>query len=65
MKSQRITTVIIIHAEGIMNVCTKFHDSPSNSCQDISLTSKNVHLLVVVEEMSRDHQSQQDHKFSR
>ncbi len=32
MKSEAITKVITDHPEVEMNICTKFHDSPSNSC---------------------------------
>ncbi len=30
-------TKVTIHPEGDMDVCTKFHSNPSNSCWDISL----------------------------
>lgn len=35
-----------------MNVCMKFHGNPLNSCQDVSLNTTNVNLLVALEEKS-------------
>ncbi len=50
-----ITKVISIPTESHMNLCTKFHGNPSNSCQDISLQTTNFKLMVVLEEKSEDH----------
>ncbi len=33
---------------GDMNVCTHFHGNPSNSCQDLTLKSTNVDLMVAL-----------------
>ncbi len=38
-----------------MNVCTKFHGKPSNSCLDISFKATNVNAMVEQEEKSGDH----------
>ncbi len=54
------TKGITVHPDGGMNVWTKFHDNPSNSCWDISLKTTNVHLLGALQEKSDDHQSQYD-----
>lgn len=40
MVSQGITKIMWIHYLGIMNVCTKCHSNPSNSCIDTSLCTK-------------------------
>lgn len=37
---QQITTVIIIHSVGNMNLCIIFHGNSSNSCQDIYQNTK-------------------------
>ncbi len=50
--------MIRIYTKGILNICRKFHSSPFNSCQDISVEAKNVSLVVMVEEKSEHHQSQ-------
>ncbi len=55
---QRITKVITIHAKGNINVGTKFHGSPSNSCWDISLKTTTVNLMVALEEKSEDQENQ-------
>ncbi len=34
-----------------MNVCTKFHGNPFNSCRDISLKAANENLTVALEKM--------------
>ncbi len=52
--------VFTIHPPDTMNVCSKFHDNPSNSCQDILLKNKNVNLMVAPKETSDDHQNHQD-----
>ena len=49
--------VITIHPEVDMNICTTFHANLSNSCQSISPKSKNVNLMVAIQEMSEDCQS--------
>ncbi len=36
--------------QGNMNVWTKFHRNPSNSCQDISFKATNVNLMVALQE---------------
>lgn len=59
MKSQRLTKVIKIYLLGTLSIWTKFHGNQYNSCQDISLKTKKVKLLVVLTEKSKDHKSQQ------
>lgn len=40
-----------------MNVCSKFHVDPSNSCRHISLKTTDVIHMVALDETSGDHQS--------
>lgn len=40
-----------------MDICTKFHGNPSNSCLDISQKSQNVNLNVVLVEKPGDHET--------
>ncbi len=49
--------IITIHLEWNMNVWTKFHANPFNSCQDISLWTKHFNLMVALNEKSEDHQN--------
>lgn len=46
-KSQWITKVNAIPPEGGMNVRTRFHGNPSNSCEDSSVIATNATLVVV------------------
>ncbi len=50
--------VITIHPVGNMNVWTKFHGNPSNSCGEILLKTTKINLMVALEEKSKDPQSQ-------
>ncbi len=52
MKSQVITT----YRKRNMNVWTKCHGKQSNSCQDISLKTTNVKLMLALDDKSGDHQ---------
>ena len=36
-KSRGIIKVLVVHPEGDINVCTKLHANPSNSCWSVSL----------------------------
>ena len=49
----------LIYPEETMNVCTRFHGNTCNCAivVDISISTKNVNLLVALEEKSEDHQS--------
>lgn len=40
MESEGGIKVITVHLQGKGDVCIKFHDNPSNSCQDISLEGR-------------------------
>lgn len=41
-----------VHPLGTLNICTKFHGNPANSCQDTSIKIKNVNLLIPLEKKS-------------
>lgn len=48
-EKSRITLVIRIHPLGTKSVCTKYHDSPSSCCQDISdLDQSNWQTLISI-----------------
>ncbi len=49
MESEGIIKGIVIHAVEDTNVGTKLYGNPSNSCQEISLKTKNLNLLVALE----------------
>lgn len=52
---------VIIYPPGTLNACSRFHSNPSNICQNISLKTENVNLMVALQtRFSDDHQSQQD-----
>lgn len=53
-KSGGITKDITIQLQGNMDNGAEFNGYPSNKCADISLKTKN--LMVVLEEISGDHQ---------
>lgn len=55
-----MTIVIRIHAQGILNICTTFHDELSNSCQDIIIKTKIVNLTAALDKKLEDHQTHQD-----
>lgn len=42
---------------GNTSVCTKCHDSPSNSCQDIQPKTQNINFMVALEEGSGEYSS--------
>ncbi len=44
--------LITVHPDGNVNVGNKFHGNPFSCCQDISLKTTNVNLMVVLEERS-------------
>lgn len=46
-----------MNPEGNMKVSAKFQSSLSSTFQDIKLCTKNVNLLVVLDEKSKDHRS--------
>ena len=50
--------VATVQTEEDINIGNKFHNSPSDSCWDISLKTTNVNLMVAVEEKSGNQQSQ-------
>ncbi len=54
LQDQEVTAV---YTERDINVRNKFGGNPSNSCQDISLWTKNVNLMVVLEKKWKDYQS--------
>lgn len=58
-KSQRITKVVTI-SSGVGYKWTKFHDSPSNSCWEMSLKNANFNLMEALEEKPGDHLSHYD-----
>ncbi len=58
MKNKSIAKVTI-YPGGDVNVFTKFHSSPSNAGQDISLKNTNVTLMMVLDEKPEDRQSPQ------
>lgn len=55
MALEKMSALLLIHLEANMNVCTRFHDSPSNFSQDISWKTTNVILMVALEETSENH----------
>lgn len=49
--------VIAVNLKGGRNLFNKFNGNPSNSCQDISLKTTNVNLMVAQKEKSGNHQT--------
>lgn len=58
MKSRKITKVIPIQPVQDVNVRTKFHANPPNSCWAISLKTTKFNLMVALEEKSGAQNSQ-------
>lgn len=42
----------VIYPQWTLNICSKFHGNPSNSCEDISLWTASVNLTVALREKS-------------
>lgn len=53
----QVQNVIPVQPPVGTNICTKFYDNSSDSCQTFLPKYNNYYLLVVIDEKSGDHQS--------